>query len=188
LIETADFRKGLKVEIDDEPYIIVDFQHVKPGKGNQFTRTKLKSLLTGYQLERTYRSGEKLGKPDIEEQDCTFLYNLEGTYNFMDQTSYEQYEIPEDVLGDSAKYLVENLKVNLLFFRGRAVNIDLPNFVEMTVTQSDPGVKGDTASGGSKPATMETGLTIQVPFHINEGDVLRVDTRSCSYGERVKRA
>ena len=188
MFDTADFRKGLKVEIDDEPYIIVDFQHVKPGKGNQFTRTKMKSLLTGYMLERTYRSGEKLAKPDLQDQDCTFLYAIEGTYHFMDQTTYEQFEIPEDVLGDAAKFLVENLKVSLLFFRGRAVNIDLPNFVEMTVTQSDPGVKGDTASGGSKPATMETGLVIQVPLHINEGDVLRVDTRTSSYGERVSRA
>tara|TARA_B100000029_G_scaffold37721_1_gene35471 strand:+ start:416 stop:982 length:567 start_codon:yes stop_codon:yes gene_type:complete len=186
--ETADFRKGLKVEIDDEPYIIVDFQHVKPGKGNQFTRTKLKNLLTGYMLERTYRSGEKLGVTDISEQTCSFLYADGDTYHFMDNQTYEQTEIPGESLGDTIKYLIENLKVQLLFYRGRAVNVDLPNFVEMEVTESAPGVKGDTASGGTKPASFITGLTVQVPFHINEGDVLKIDTRSGQYVERVRRA
>jgi len=188
MYDTSEFRRGLKIEIDNAPYSIVFFQHVKPGKGNQFTRTKLKNLLTGYVLDRTFRSGEKVEKPDLEFEDCTFLYQDGETYHFMNQSSYEQFEITEEQLGDATKYLIPDLSVQLMFFRGRTANIELPTFVELTVQQSDPGVKGDTASGGTKPATMETGLTVNVPFHINEGDVLKIDTRTGEYAERVKRA
>jgi len=188
MYETSDFRKGLKVELDGEPFTIVDFQHVKPGKGNQFTRTKLKNLLNGYVLERTLKSGEKLAVPDLEDNKCTFLYPEGDMYHFMDKRSYEQYEIGKEVLGDTCLYLIPDLEVDLLFFKGRAVNIDLPNFIEAEVEQTDPGVKGDTASGGSKPATMITGLVVNVPFHINIGDTLKIDTRTGDYAERVRRA
>ena len=188
MYETSDFRKGLKVELDDSPYVIVDFQHVKPGKGNQFTRTKLKNLLTGLVIERSYKSGEKLAVPDLEENTCSFLYSEEDTFHFMDKRSYEQYEIGREILGDSSLYLIADLEVQLLFFKGRAVNIDLPNFVELEVSQTDPGVRGDTASGGTKPATLSTGLVVNVPFHINIGDVLKIDSRTGDYSERVRRA
>ncbi len=188
MYETSAFRRGLKVEIDGDPYAIIEFQHVKPGKGNQFTRTKLKHLITGAVIDRTYKSGEKVGKPDIEQRECSFLYNDGGTYHFMDESTYEQFEIPEDALGDATSYLIEGLKVELLFFRGRAANIDLPNFVELEVVETEPGVKGDTASGGTKPATVQTGYQVNVPFHINQGDVLKIDTRTGYYVERVRRA
>lgn len=188
MYETADFRKGLKVEIDGDPYAIVDFQHVKPGKGNQFTRTKLKNLVSGAVIDRTYKSGEKVGKPDLEDRSCQFLYAEGDTFHFMDTGTYEQYAIMGDLLGDAVRYLTENLDVSVLFFRGRAINFDLPNFVELEVSRTDPGVKGDTASGGTKPAEFATGLVVNVPFHINEGDVLKIDTRTGDYVERVSRA
>ncbi len=187
MYDTSQFRKGLKVEVDGEPWIIVDFQHVKPGKGNQFTRTKLKNLITGYVIDRTYKSGEKVGIPDVEASICTFLYANGDTYHFMDQKTYDQHEVHEDSLGDVVSYLIEDLKISLLIYQGRPVNIEVPTFVNLEVTQSEPGVKGDTASGGTKPATMSTGLVVQVPFHINEGDVLKIDTRNGAYVERVSR-
>jgi elongation factor P len=187
MYDTSQFRRGLKIEIDNVPYTIVFFQHVKPGKGNQFTRTKMKNLFTGLVIERTYRSGEKVGIPDLEFQDCSFLYQDGDTFHFMNQTTYEQFEIGREKLGDTTKYLIPDLSVQLMFYRGRTANIELPTFVDLLVSQSDPGVKGDTASGGTKPATLETGLVVYVPFHINEGDVLKIDTRSGDYVERVKR-
>ncbi len=187
MYDTSQFRKGLKVEVDGEPWIIVDFQHVKPGKGNQFTRTKLKNLITGYVIDRTYKSGEKVGIPDVEASICTFLSANGDTYHFMDPKTYDQHEVHEDSLRDVVSYLIEDLKISLLIYQGRPVNIEVPTFVNLEVTQSEPGVKGDTASGGTKPATMSTGLVVQVPFHINEGDVLKIDTRNGAYVERVSR-
>lgn len=186
MYETSDFRRGLKIEIDGEPYMILEFQHVKPGKGNAFSRTKLKNLLTGNVLDRTFKSGERVGKPDMVEKEMQFLYRQEDDFYFMDSDSYEQIAITRDQLQGADAYLVENVKVTVLFFNGRPITTDLPNFVEVTIAATDPGVKGDTASGGSKPATLETGAVIQVPLFINEGEKIRVDTRTGQYVERVK--
>lgn len=185
MYSTADFRKGLKILIDDQPYTVVDFQHVKPGKGNQFTRTKLKNMLTGSNLEKTYKSGEKFGVPDVMTRDCQFLYADENGYNFMDKENYNQHSIHEDDVGDSKYYLTENLEVTLMFFNGRAIGVECPTTVKLKVTQTDPGLKGNTVTGGSKPATLETGLVVHVPLHINEGDTLKVDTRTGEYMERA---
>ncbi len=183
--ETSDFRKGLHLLIDNEPYTIVDFQHVKPGKGNQFTRTKLRNLLTGQNLERTFKSGEKFGVPDIVFKDMDFLYKDESGYNFMDPSDYNQVMLSEDVLGDASKYLLDNMKVKVCFFNDRAVGVDLPITVNLRVTHTEPGFKGNTVTGTFKPATLETGLVVQVPLHTNVGDLLKIDTRTGEYKERV---
>jgi elongation factor P len=182
---TSDFKKGLKILIDSEPYSIVDFQHVKPGKGNQFTRTKLKSLLTGSNLERTFKSGEKFEVPDVEYREMNFLYRDETGFNFMDQANYEQLSLNDQVVGDGANFLTENLEVKVCLFNGRAVGIELPKTVNLKVTSTAPGFKGNTVTGATKPATLETGHIVQVPLHIGEGDLLKVSTEDGSYSERV---
>jgi elongation factor P len=184
-IDTAQFRNGLKIEISGQPNTIVYFQHVKPGKGGAFVRTKLKNLLNGKVVEKTFRSGEKVEEADIEENRMQYLYNDGSDFIFMDQTSFDQIPIGDDVLGDTANYMLENLEVEVLFWKGKPVNIQLPNYIEATVTQSDPGVKGDTSSGATKPATIECGATLNVPLFISEGDLIRVDTRTGEYSERV---
>ncbi len=187
-VDTAQFRNGLKIELDDgNPYIITYFQHVKPGKGGAFVRTKIKNLLNGKVLERTFRSGEKVGEPDIQERKMQFLYRDGTGLVFMDTDSYEQTPIAEDVVGEARLLLQENAEVEVLFWKGEPVNIELPAFVEVEVTKSDPGLKGDTSSGASKPATLATGATVQVPLFIKEGDVIRVDTRTREYTERVNK-
>jgi elongation factor P len=183
---TADFRKGLKIELEGEPYIIVDFLHVKPGKGGAFVRTKLKSLITGNVIDRTFRSGEKVQTPSLEEKNMQYLYQEGGTYHFMDTENYEQFVMTGDQLGEDSSFLQENLEIKILFYNGQPIGVELPIFVELTITRTEPGVKGDTASGGSKPATLETGAIIQVPLFLNEGDVIKVDTRTREYIERVK--
>ena len=185
MYSTSDFKKGLKLLIDDQPYTIVDFQHVKPGKGNQFTRTKLKNLLTGSNLEKTYKSGEKFGVPDVETKDCQFLYSDDAGFHFMDKSNYDQHDLHEDDVGDSKNFLIENLDVTLMFFNNRAIGVDVPNSVKLTVTQTDPGLKGNTVTGATKPATLQTGLVVHVPLHINEGDTLKIDTRTGEYVERA---
>lgn len=185
MYSTSDFKKGLKVLIDGQPYSIVDFQHVKPGKGNQFTRTKLKNIITGSNLEKTYKSGEKFEVPDVMTRDCQFLYQDENGFHFMDKENYNQHSLHPDDLGDTPNYLTENLEVTVLFFNDRAIGVDVPNTVKLLVTQTDPGLKGNTVTGGSKPATLQTGLVVNVPLHINEGDLLKVDTRTGEYMERV---
>ncbi|NJL25312.1 MAG: elongation factor P [Calothrix sp. SM1_5_4] len=185
MYDLSDFKKGLKVLIDNEPYSVVDFQHVKPGKGNQFTRTKLKHLITGSNLERTFKSGEKFGVPDVAFKDMDFLYKDENGFAFMDQSSYEQISLSADLLGDSANYLVENLQVKVVFFNDRAVGVELPKSVNLKVVQTDPGFKGNTVTNTYKPATMESGLIVQVPLHIREGDILKVSTDDGSFVERV---
>ncbi len=184
MYQTSDFKKGLKILIDGQPYSIVDFQHVKPGKGNQFTRTKMKNMLTGSNLEKTFKSGEKFEVPDVMTRDCQYLYQDETGYHFMDKENYNQIAMDGEDVGDKAYYLIENLEVTMLFFNDRAIDIDVPNTVVLKVTQTDPGLKGNTVTGGSKPATLETGLTVNVPLHINEGDMLKVDTRTGEYMER----
>lgn len=187
MYQLSDFRKNLKILHDGEPYVVIDFQHVKPGKGNQFTRTKMRNLVSGTLVERTFRSGEKFAVPDVENRDMNFLYNDDSGFHFMDQGTYDQISMSTEDVGDSSNWLTENLQVSVLFYNGRAIAIDLPNSVELKVSQTDPGLKGNTVTGGTKPATMETGVVIQVPLHINEGDLLKVDTRESSYMERVNK-
>jgi elongation factor P len=185
-VSTADFRKGLKIELEGEPYIITDFLHVKPGKGGAFIRTKLKSLVTGNVIDRTFRSGEKVETPDLEEKTMQYLYHEGDTYHFMDSATYEQFTLAGNLLGSDSNFLQENVEVKILFHNGQPIGVELPLFVELTIVQTEPGVKGDTASGGTKPATVETGAVIQVPLFLNEGDVIKVDTRTGEYIERAK--
>jgi elongation factor P len=186
MYSTADFKKGLKVEIDGAPYVIVDFLHVKPGKGGAFVRTKLKNLVTGRVLDQTFRSGEKVKRPDLVEREMQYLYRDADDFVMMDNETYEQVTITAEQMGEAALFLTENLTVKVLFFNRQPVAVELPLAVELTVTETEPGVKGDTASGGSKPATLETGAIVQVPLFINEGDRVRVDTRTGAYLERAK--
>ncbi len=187
MYSTADFKKGLKILIDGQPFSVVDFQHVKPGKGNQFTRTKLKNMITGTNLEKTYKSGEKFEVPDVMTRDCTYLYKDDTGYTFMDKENYEQYIMTADEAGDAVNYLTENLEVTILFFNSRAIGVDVPTSVYLHVTQTDPGHKGNTVTGGSKPATLETGLTVNVPLHVVEGDRLKIDSRTGEYVERANK-
>ena len=186
-IDTSQFRNGLKLEIDSQPFTITYFQHVKPGKGGAFVRTKLKNLLNGKTVDRTFRSGEKLKEADIEENSMQYLYQDATGRIFMDSQSFDQIPIGDDVLGRAVDFLLENMEVSVLFWKGSPVNIQLPNHIDARVTQSDPGVKGDTSSGATKPATLETGATLNVPLFIEEGDLIRVDTRNGEYSERVSK-
>ena len=186
MYSTADFKKGLKIELDGAPYAIVDFQHVKPGKGGAFVRTKLKNLLTGRVLDQTFRAGEKVKRPDLMEREMQYLYREGDSYCMMDNETYEQLMLTQDQVGEARLYLTENLDLKVLLFNKEPVAVDLPNFVELEVVQTEPGVRGDTASGGNKPATLESGAVVQVPLFINEGDRVKVDTRTGSYIERVK--
>jgi elongation factor P len=183
---TAEFRKGLKIELDGAPYVIVDFQHVKPGKGGAFVRTKVKNLLTGRVLDQTFRSGERVKKPDLMEREMQYLYAEGDRYCMMDNETYEQIMLTEDQVGEARLYLVENLTVEVLFFNQQPVAVEIPNFVELAIAQTEPGLRGDTASGGNKPATLESGAVIQVPLFLNEGDRVKVDTRTGTYIERLK--
>ena len=185
MISTSEFRNGSKLELDGEPFTIIEFQHVKPGKGGAFVRTKLKSLRSGNVIERTYRSGEKLETPDLDEREMTFLYAEGDQYTFMDTTSYEQLTFGRDQLGDGWDLLKEDMTVKLLLHEGIPIGMELPIFVELKVVKTDPGVRGDTASGGSKPATLESGATIKVPLYLDEGVVVKVDSRTREYVERA---
>lgn len=185
MYELSDFKKGLRLMVEGSPYQVVDFQHVKPGKGNQFTRTKMRNLLTGQLLERTFKSGERFEVPDVQNTEMTFLYKDETGYNFMNQESFEQITIMSHEIGDAGNYLTENLKVVVLFYNERPVSVDVPKAVNLKVAQTDPGVKGDRVTGATKHATMETGLVVNVPLHISEGDLLRVDTSTGEYVSRV---
>lgn len=186
MISTAEFKKGLKIEIEGKPFLIVDFQHVKPGKGGAFVRTKLKNMINGRVVEQTFRSGEKVGRPDMEEKEMQYLYRDGNNFVFMDNATYDQVYLSKEQVGDQSQFLQENINIKLLYYNKEPLGLDLPNFVELAVTATDPGFKGDTATGGNKPATLETGAVIQVPLFISEGDRIRVDTRTGSYMERVK--
>jgi elongation factor P len=183
---TSDFKKGLKIELDGAPYVIVDFQHVKPGKGGAFVRTKLKNLLSGRVLDQTFRSGERVKRPDLMEREMQYLYREGDRFCMMDNETYEQFMLTAEQVGEALLYLTENLDVKVLFFNQQPVALEVPTFVELAVTQAEPGLRGDTATGGTKPATLESGVTIQVPLFINEGDRVKVDTRTGSYIERLK--
>jgi len=182
---TSEFRKGLKIEMNGEPFIIVDFLHVKPGKGGAFVRTKLKSLLTGNILEHTFRSGERVKSPDIEEKEVQYLYHDEENYYFMDKESYWQFELTQDQLGNSKDFLRDNITLTVLFHNNNPVGVQLPTFVELRIDRTEPGVRGDTATGGTKPAKLETGAVVQVPLFLEEGDIIKIDTRTGEYIERV---
>ncbi len=186
MYDTNEFRKGLRVEIDGNPYIMVETQFVKPGKGQAFTRVKLKSLLSGNVIDRTYRSGEKLEKADVTENEMQFLYLADGAYHFMDNASFEQIEIQKDQLGDSWKWLQENMNVDVVLYKGMPVTITVPNFVALEIEHCEPGVKGDTATNATKPATLVTGAEVQVPLFVNQNEKIKVDTRTGNYVERVK--
>jgi elongation factor P len=185
VINTSEFRNGSKLELAGEPFIIIEFQHVKPGKGGAFVRTKLKSLRSGNVIERTYRSGEKLDTPDLEERVMKYLYSTGEDYTFMDTSNYEQLTFSRDQLGDGWDLLKEDMEVTILLHNGMPIGMELPIFAELKIVKTDPGVRGDTASGGSKPATLESGATIKVPLYIDEGVVVRVDTRTRVFVERA---
>lgn len=186
MYDTTAFRKNLKIEIDGVPYVIVESVHVKPGKGVAFVKTKIKSLLDGRVLSKTYRSGEKVDKPNLEERDMQYLYQDGDFYVFMDTNTYDQVHIEKSSLTDVLPFLKENLDVAVLFHNERAISVDLPNFVVLQVVETDPGVRGDTASGGSKPAKLETGHVVQVPLYLEQDEMIKVDTRTGDYVERFK--
>jgi elongation factor P len=186
-VSTAEFKKGLKIQHDGQPYTIVDFQHVKPGKGGAFVRTKLKHMRQGRVIDNTFRAGEKVELVDFDEKHMQYLYKDER-YHFMDTETYDQISLSPDEVGDARDFLKENTEVDILFIDGSPVTVELPNFMELAIVKTDPGIRGDTASGGSKPARLETGATIQVPLFLNEGDVVKVDTRSAEYLSRVATA
>ena len=185
MYSTTDFRNGLKIEFGGEPYVIVYFQHVKPGKGGAFVRTKLKNLKTGAVLENTFRSGDKVNKPDLDERGMQFMYVLENAYHFMDTKTYEQIYLDQEHMGDAANYMIENLPVKILFYRGEPIGIDLPIFIDLQIVDTEPGLKGDTVSGATKPATLESGAVVQVPLFLDVGDRIKVDTRTGTYIERA---
>src|SRR5712691_9773454 len=186
-VSTAEFKKGLKIQHDGQPYTIVDFQHVKPGKGGAFVRTKLKHMRQGRVIDNTFRSGEKVELVDFEDKHMQFLYK-DDRFHFMDTETYDQVSLSEDEVGDAALYLKDNTEVEMLYIDGAPVSIELPNFIELSVARTDPGLRGDTAQGGTKPATLETGAVLQVPLFLNEGDVVKVDTRTGEYLGRVATA
>lgn len=187
MVTPSEFRKGLKVIMDGQPYEIVDYQFVKPGKGVAFTRTRFKHLLTGGVKDVNVRSGEKLAVANTDEQVLTFLYRDGDNYAFMNTTTYDQIVMTPEQVGDAARYLSENLDVKVLFYNERPVGIELPNFVELEIAYCEPGVKGDTATGATKVARLSTGAEINVPLFIEQGEWIRIDTRTDSYIERVKR-
>lgn len=184
--ETSDFRNGLKVEIDDQPYEMIYFQFVKPGKGTAFTRTKLKNMISGSVLERTYRTGERLDAAEIEEAEMQYLYADGESHHFMNTESFEQIAILSAGIETEAAYLTENIMVNVVFFKGKPITVSLPNFIEDEITYCEPGVKGNTATGSTKAATLKCGATVQVPLFVENGERIRVDTRENKYVSRVK--
>ena len=186
MYQTSDIRKNLKFELDGEPYVVTDFQFVKPGKGTAFTRCKIKSMISGRVLEKTFRTGETLKPAILDDRDMQYLYGDGSTYTFMDNDNYEQVEITVEQLGSVKDFLIENLDVKVLFYQGNPINIELPNFIDIEITHCEPGVKGDTATGATKPATLSTGATVNVPLFVNEGEVIRIDTRTGEYGGRSK--
>jgi len=185
MLSTTDFRRGLKIELDGVPYEIVDFQHVKPGKGGAFVRTKLRNMLNGRTVENTFRSGEKMEKPDMETRSMQYLYKDSSGFVFMDMESYEQFSVEEEALGQKGGFLVDGMELTMLMYRGKALDVDLPASVVLEITHTEPGVKGDTVSGATKPATLSTGVTLNVPLFVNEGEKIKVDTRTGEYLGRV---
>ncbi|UQS81630.1 elongation factor P [Bombilactobacillus folatiphilus] len=187
MISVNEFKNGLTIQVNGELWRIVEFQHVKPGKGSAFVRSKLKNLRTGAVQEKTFRSTEKVDQAQIDNKKMQYLYADGDNYVFMDTNTYEQLSLPRENMGNALDYLVENMEVNVIMHGGETLGIDIPNVVDLKVAATEPGIKGDTASGGSKPATMETGLVVQVPFFVNEGDVLTINTVDGSYSSRANK-
>jgi elongation factor P len=182
----SDLRKGLKIQIDGEPYIVVDFQFSKPGKGQALYRTRLKNMVTGNQFDRTFRSNDKFEKAPLEERTMQYLYSQGDEFHFMDTKNYEQIVISREQMGDGVNFLIDNMEVQILLFNNNPIGVTLPNFVNLTVTKADPWAKGDTSGSDSKPVTVETGYVLQVPPFIEEGDRIQIDTRTGVYITRVK--
>jgi elongation factor P len=185
MISAGDFKKGLTFEMDGDIYVVVDFQHVKPGKGSAFVRAKIKNIITGSTVERTFNPTEKFPKAHIETKEMQYLYNDGTLYYFMDPESFEQIPLGLDKVEEAIKYIKENMNATIKFYKGEAFSVAAPNFVELEITECEPGVKGDTATGATKPATLETGAVVNVPLFVNLGDVIRVDTRTGEYMERA---
>ena len=185
MISTNEFRTGTTVTIDNDAWQVIEFQHVKPGKGAAFVRAKMRNLRTGSVVERTFNAGEKMPKAHIERRDMQYLYESDDKLIFMDNESFEQHELTKEQMGNAINFLKENMDITIMSFSGTVLGVELPNTVELKVVETDPGIRGDTATGGNKPAKMETGYVVKVPLFINEGDVLRIDTRSGDYIERA---
>lgn len=185
-IAMGDLKKGLKIEIEGIPYRIVEYQHVKPGKGPAFVRAKIKSFLDGKVIEKTFHAGDKCEEPNIEEKTMQYLYHDGDTFQFMDSATYEQIGLSDDQVGDVAKWMKEGINVSVLFHNNKAISVDVPQVVELLITETAPNFKGDTSSSSKKPATLETGAVVQIPFHVLEGESIRVNTETGEYLEKVK--
>ncbi len=186
-MDTSDIRKGLKMMVDNQPYLVVDFQFVKPGKGQAFTRVKVKNMATGAVLERTYKSGEKIEIADVEERKLQYIYPEGTDFVFMDEATGEQITVSGDIVGEQSQWMSDGMAVEVTLFKGAPIGVAVPAHVTLQITGSEPGVKGDTASGATKPATLSTGAVVNVPLFINEGEWIKVDTREGCYLERVNR-
>jgi elongation factor P len=186
MYQTQDFRKGLKIEYEGGLWIITECQHVKPGKGVAFVKTRIKNMIDSRTVDINFRSGDKVGAPDVTDVDMQVLYNDGEFWHFMNEHTYDQVQISMEDLGDTALFLKEEIRVSVLIYNGRPIDVHLPNFVDLLITGCEPGVKGDTAQGGTKPATLETGAVVQVPLFVEEGERIKVDTRTRSYSSRVK--
>ncbi len=185
MISVNDFKTGITIELEGDLWQVIDFQHVKPGKGSAFVRTKIKNLRKESTIEKTFRGGEKVKRAIVERKPYQYLYVTDDQYVFMDNNTYEQVEVSAEQIGDGLKWLKDSMEVQIVFHGDTILGVEMPNFVELEVTQTDPGLKGDTAEGGSKPATVETGAVVTVPLFVEEGDVLQIDTRSGEYLKRV---
>jgi len=185
MISTNDFRTGLTIELDGQVYMVLEFMHVKPGKGSAFVRSKLKNIETGATIEKTFRAGEKVPRAHLDKRKMQYLYTDGEAFYFMDEETFDQMALNTEQLGNAVNFLKENMVIDVLMYKGRTIGVELPNFVELEVVETEPGVKGDTATGATKGATLETGAKVQVPLFIEAGDIIRVDTRTGEYMERV---
>ena len=187
IMDIGEIRKGTKLVSDGDPWVVIEYQFVKPGKGQALYKCKLKNMVSGVIIDRTYRSGEKFEKADLEEHRMQYLYTDGDEYHFMNNETYEQVALNADQVAEAKHFLLENLEVDMLFFNGAPIGLTLPNFVELEIVESEPGIKGDTASNTTKPATLSTGYVVQVPLFIDQGEHIKVDTRTGQYVERVKK-
>lgn len=185
-IGMSELKKGLKIEIDGIPYRITEYQHVKPGKGAAFVRAKIRSFLDGKVIEKTFHAGDKCDEPNLQEKSMQYLYHDGENFQFMDTATYEQIALTDDQVGDVAKWMIDGMSVQILFHNNKAISVDVPQVVELKIIETAPNFKGDTSSGGKKPATLESGAVVQIPFHVLEGEVIRVNTETGEYVEKVK--
>lgn len=186
VVDTGGLRKGLTIEVDNELVRVMDYQHIKQGRGSAFVRLTMKNLRTGSTTERTFQNGSKFNVARLERQTIQYLYKEEDQYNFMDTETFEQFPLTQDMLGNATNYLRENETIDLLTYQGKPIDVEIPLNIVLRIERTDPGLRGDTATGGTKPATLETGLTINVPLFLNEGDMVKIDTRTNQYIERVQ--